>query len=98
MSNKIQRKYKGLKITVGAQLGQIVDNKIHRDQKPNCHFSGVRNKSRVLFITPRGCADLLNTPLQPRHGSTPTLESFRDQLTPSPREQARAPIPIIWRA
>ena len=34
------------------QLGQIMNNKIQKDQKPNCHFWGVEGKIRVLHIIP----------------------------------------------
>ena len=36
---------------VHAQLGHIM-NKIQKDQKPNCHFETVRNKSRTLYMYP----------------------------------------------
>ena len=57
-----------------AQLRQIMDNKIKRDQNPNCHFWRVRNKSRVLCMPPAhsttsGWADHLSHPssLTPEH-------------------------------
>ena len=37
--NKIRRNYKGLKLAAAhAILEQIMDKKIQKDQKPNCHF------------------------------------------------------------
>ena len=58
-SYKIQRNYKILKITVHVQLGQILDNKIQKDQKAQLPLlkiwvqkQGVMSKSRVLPMSP----------------------------------------------
>ena len=58
-SNKIQRSYKKQKITVHVQLGQILDNKTQKDQKPQLPLlkiwvqkHGVMSKSRVLPMPP----------------------------------------------
>ena len=37
---------------VHVHLGQIMDNKIQKDQKPNCHFWRVPSKNRVLCMHP----------------------------------------------
>ena len=50
-SNKIQRNYKGLKYKC-MQLGQIMNNKVQKDQKHNCHCWGARSRNRVLRIHP----------------------------------------------
>ena len=36
--DKMQINYMGLKITVHAQLGQILDKRSKETEKPNCHF------------------------------------------------------------
>ena len=73
------------------QLGQIMKNKIQKDQKPNCHFWGLGSKSRVLCMIPdaaplRGWADPLS------HPSTPTVTPFKGPAHPRLREQARETI------
>lgn len=47
-------------------LWQIIDNKIRRDQKPNCHFPGAGSKSKVQHMhparPPKGWANHLTHP------------------------------------
>ena len=69
---------------VHAWLGQTIDHKIQKDQKPNCH-----SKSRVQclppaplhMIPPKGLAKHLNYPSSPTHGSARNLTHKRNQLT-----------------
>ena len=67
------------------QLGQIMDNKIQKDQTPNCHFWRAGSKNRVsgakvgycacpLHSTlPKRWADHLSHPSNLTPGPTPTL-------------------------
>ena len=79
---------------VHAQLGQILDQKIQRDQKTQLPLlkgleqkQGVGSKSRILSVPPalsttKGWADYLSHPSSqtPRH--TPTLIPCKEQACP----------------
>ena len=94
-SNKIQRSYKGLKIT--AYMGSWVNyEQDTRRAKANCHFWGVGRKSRVLPVCPAQCTTkaVAGHPSHPRaQALDPSLPSshVRNQLAPL-REQTREPI------
>ena len=82
---------------VHAQLGQIMDNKIQKDQKPNCHFWRARGKNRVsgakagyffttpcpLHTTPKGGAKHLSHSSCPIPGYTPTLTPYKEPAHPT---------------
>ena len=87
-SYKIQRNYKGLKITVCmCSWGKLCTT---RYKKTNCHFWGARNKSRgsgakaghcacpLHSAPPKGWADHLSHP----SGWTPGPTPIRNQLAP----------------
>lgn len=73
------------------QLGQIIDRKIQKTKKLNCHFSragrenqGVGCKNRVLSMCPalsttRGMGKPLKAPSDPTPGHTPTLIPYKEQ-------------------
>ena len=70
------------------QLGPIMNAKIQKDQKSNCHFWwGLGSKSRVLCMIP-GTAPLRGWADQLSHLSTPTVTPFKGQTHPRLREQA----------
>ena len=97
-SNRIQRNYKGLKITAGmCSRGKSWTTR-YKKAKPNCHFWGARSKSRTLCTIPahsitRRWVDHLSRPSSLTHQSTPTLPPFKEPAHPLPPlgEQARAP-------
>jgi hypothetical protein len=76
------------------QLGQILDNKIQRDQIPNCHFWRARSKNRVLWMIPAlNTTSEVGQPLQPRLWPNPKTHPYPHSIwgTSSPlfREWAR---------
>ena len=96
LQQQIQRNYEGLKITAGLRRGQIINHKIQKGHKPNCHFWGVGGKSRVLcripaHTSPRGRADHLSPPSGRTPGPASTLTPFKGAACP-PRGAARAPV------
>ena len=63
------------------QLGHIMNAKIQKDQKSNCHFWGFGSKNRVLCVIPdtaplRGSTDRLS------HPSTSTITPFKGPARP----------------
>ena len=78
-----------------AQLGQITDKKIQKDQKPNCHFWRAGSKNRgseakaghcpcPLHTTPpKGWADHLSHTSNPTPGHTPTLTPYKEPARPA---------------
>ena len=90
-NTKIQNtSYKGLKITVcTVQLGQIMDKKIQKDQKPKCHFWRAGSKNRgsgekaghctcpLHTAAPKGRADHLSLPSSLTPGHTPAFTSYK---------------------
>ena len=87
LSNKIQRNYKGLKITVYVQLGQILDNNIQKDPKSPTVTSeepgaktGCREQKQGTAHAP--CTQHhqghLSHPSGPTPGHTPTLTSYKE--------------------
>ena len=77
------------------QLGQIIDNKIQKDQKPNCHFLRARSKSRVLCMFPannttKRMGKIPEPPSGPIPEPTPTLTPYKEPACPTlGSEQAR---------
>ena len=70
------------------QLGQIMDNKIQKDQKPNCHFWRAGSKSRVVLKArhtspPMKWANHLSLPSGPTHGYAATLCPHKEPTHPS---------------
>ena len=83
------KKYKGLNNCIHAQLGQLRNNKIQKDQKPNHHFWGVGSKSSVLhMILAHTTTKGVGRPPKPPSGLTLDLplpsSHLRDQLSPPP--------------
>ena len=80
------------------QLGQIMDNKIQKDQKPNCHFLRGRSKNRVLCMFPahnttKRMGKTPKPPSGPTAEPTATLTSQKEPACPtSGSEQAREPV------
>lgn len=86
------KKLKGPKVTASNckhdQLGQIMNNKIQKDQTPNCHFLGARSRSRVRHQ--QGGQAIQATPLaQPLDPPLPS--PFKG---PAPWERLRHP-PVL---
>ena len=76
-------------------VGQIMDNRIQKDQKRNCHFWRTGSKSRVLgakvgyyacplhTIPPKGCANHLSHPSRLPSGLAPESEVLVAQSCPA---------------
>ena len=94
-SNKIQRNYKGLKITARICSWSKLWTKRQKTnkQKPNnCHFWRARSKCRVSGVKagmcplhatpPKGWANRLSHPSDPTHGHTLPSPHMKNHLTP----------------
>ena len=69
------------------QLGQILDNNIQRDQKPNCDFWRAGSKSRVLSMPPaystaKGVGKPPKPLSSPSPGCIPTLTPYKEPAWP----------------
>ena len=90
--DKIQRKYKRLKITVGMyNWGQIM-NKMQKDQNPTSKVQEQKQDTVRDPQIPRRWADHPSHPSSLTHPSAPSSPRSKDQLNPTPipglREQA----------
>ena len=97
-SNKIQRNYKGLKITECMCSWDKVRTKDTKGpREPNCHFWRVRGKSRAWCMppalsTPKGKGGPPKTPLQRYPWIQPTLTLHKVQAHRPLRERVREPV------
>ena len=102
--NKIQRNYKGLKITACMHSwDKLWTRRYKKTKKSQCHFWRAGSKNRVsgakagycprpLHSTPpKGRANHLSHTSSPTHGHTPTLTHTRNQLAPL-GDQSREPV------
>ena len=93
-SNKIQRNYKGLKITVCMCSWGKFWTSYKETKKPNCHFWRARKKSRVLRMPPahnttKGVGKTPKPPLWPDPWTHPYPHPISGTSSPAPlREQA----------
>ena len=99
-SNRLQKKCKGLKVTVSIHSWGKLWTRYKKTKNPTTN-SEVR-RARTGYCAPylhtglpKGWADLRSQPSGPAHGSSPICSPFKGGAFPYPaqlREQARAPI------
>ena len=87
LSNKIQRNYKGLKISVcTGSWGKLSTTRYKKTKSLNCHFWGAGSQSRVQHMPPappKGRANHLRQPCSLSLGPTPTLIPYKEPALPS---------------
>ena len=106
LRNKIQRNYKGLKMTVcTGSWGKLRTKGFKKTKQPNCYFWRPRSKNWVLgakagycacplySILPKGWAHYLSHPSSQTSGHTPILTPHREPACSSwMGELAREPV------